>query len=315
MSQQRTDDPEFIRAVQRLIGAPASGEFDTETRAALTQWQAAEGLELTGEFDLQTVWTLEAEWAAALREDHDEGELDADELDSVDASASQDQAGDTWYVDLRRVKRTKKRGKPKRGRKWSRIDSITLHQTACDFGTPEHRGVINVPAHAMTFPNGQIALLNSPDKFMAHAHGFNLRSIGIELSALACGVEGVFVRRTGDPGPNTLWRPKSRPECDPVEVTDIQIEATKRLIRYYIELVASKGSEIRFIFSHRQSSNRHADPGSRIWQALGLWAQREFDLRDGPWPGFCIDEGSPIPTAWDPRVEGVPYSPRYKGLD
>lgn len=313
MAQQRTDDPEFIRAVQRLIGAPASGEFDTQTRDALIQWQAKEGLELSGKFDLQTVWTLEAEWAAALREDEGEGE-DEDYIDEA-VEAAPAGGGENWYVDLRRVKRTKKRGRPKRGRQWSRIDSITLHQTACDFGTPEHRGVINVPAHAMTFPNGQIALLNSPDKFMAHGHGFNLRSIGIELSALACGVEGVFVKRTGDPGPNTLWRPKSRPECDPVEVTDLQIEATKRLIRHYIELVESKGSKIRFIFSHRQSSNRHADPGSRIWQTLGLWAQKEFDLRDGPWPGFCIDNGSPIPTAWDARVEGVPYSPRYKGFD
>jgi hypothetical protein len=228
-------------------------------------------------------------------------------------SANDDVTANDAFVDLRSKPRSKDRGLPKGRRDWSSITGITLHQTSVVFGGPEHRGVINVPAHAMTFGDGQIALLNPPTALMWHGNGFNRHDIGIEIDCHACGIEGVYTE-PGKDGPNTFWRPASRPDRMPVEVTDAQIEATKRLIHYYVNLVESKGGKIKYVHAHRQSANKPADPGSKIWKHIGVWAQKQFGLSTETTGSDLRGVGHPIPTAWDPDVEGVPYSSTYKGF-
>ena len=204
--------------------------------------------------------------------------------------------------DLRGAKRTKSRGKPKGVRDWSQVTGITLHQTAVVMTRPMQ--LLNVPVHGGTLPDGSIVLLHDPTALMWHGNGFNSRDIGIEVSCQAAGVEGV---------PNTLWRPKSKPNLEATEATDEQLVATRELVRGYVKLVASNGGRIRYIHAHRQAtSQRVSDPGSRIWLAVGEWARTELGLEVGP-PDFAIGTGKPLPDAWTGRANGIRYGWQYSG--
>ena len=189
------------------------------------------------------------------------------------------------WVDMRRQTRTKKRGEAKGHRDWAKVTGITLHQTAVDFGTDASK-LLNVPVHGCTLSDGQIVLLHDPTHLMWHGNGFNRRDIGIEVSCRAAGVEGEG---------KTLWLPKKLKHLkgqyrlsEGVEATDIQLEATKELVRHYVELVSANGGRIIYIHAHRQAtSQRKSDPGSRIWRAVGEWAREELGLAVGP-PNFKI---------------------------
>ena len=88
--------------------------------------------------------------------------------------------------------------------------------------------------------------------------------------------------------------------------------ARAELIRYYVDLVAKHGGKIEFIHAHRQSSkSRVSDPGSRIWQACGVWAINELGLSAGP-PGWSAG-GYALPDAWTGEPNGVRYSSRVDG--
>jgi len=221
-----------------------------------------------------------------------------------------DPATDHEWVNLTERKRTKSRGKSKGHRPWSQITGITLHQTAVDFGTDPER-LLNVPVHGATLSDGTIVRLHKPTDYMYHGNGFNRRDIGIEVSARACGIEGDV---------RTLWLPSKYKDLSnterlekAVEATDVQLEATRQLIRYYVELVAENGGKIEFIHAHRQShSSRVSDPGSRIWKACGEWAREELGLKVGP-PDFRIGDGNPLPDAWTGRPNGQRYNWQIDG--
>ena len=211
-------------------------------------------------------------------------------------------------VDLRGEPRTKDRGRSKGTRPWSQVSGITIHQTAVDFGTNPRR-LLNVPVHGATLSDGTIVLLHEPTAYMWHAHSFNRRDIGIEVSCRAAGIEG-----DGD----TLWLPKSlRGVGNPLdhvrEATDIQLEATRQLIRYYCDEAKKHGQTIEYIHAHRQSSkSRTSDPGSRIWQACGVWAIDELGLTAGP-PGWASG-GLPLPDCWTTENNDERYSWKVSGL-
>ena len=224
------------------------------------------------------------------------------------------ESGRQWH-DLRGEPRPESRGRSKGRRDWSKIKGITIHQTAVDFGTNPRR-LINVPVHGATLRDGSIVLLQSPTAYMWHGHSFNKRDIGIEVSCRAAGVWDDPATAVNE-GKWTLWLPKSirekiaagkTTEAENVsEATDTQLEATKELIRYYVDLVASHGGKIEFIHAHRQSSkSRTSDPGERIWKAVGKWAQEELGLSAGP-PGWSAG-GYPLPDVWTDEPNGVRYN-------
>lgn len=221
--------------------------------------------------------------------------------------------------DLREEPRTKSRGKAKGHRDWSQVKGITLHQTAVDFGTDPKR-MLNVPAHGATLRDGSIVLLHDPTDYMWHGHALNKYDIGIEVSCRAAGVEGEG---------KTLWLPKevrhdgkkvlSKTLSDEErlehadEATDIQLEATKHLVKQYCELVESHGGKVEWIHAHRQGhSSRVSDPGSRIWKAVGIWAQEELGLSAGP-PGWSAGSGNPLPDAWTGEPNQIRYNWAYDG--
>jgi hypothetical protein len=218
------------------------------------------------------------------------------------------ETGRQWH-DLRGEPRTKSRGKSKGHRDWSKVKGITIHQTAVDFGHNPRR-LLNVPVHGATLTDGSIVLLHDPTSITWHAHGFNKHDLGIEVSCRAAGIEG---------NGSTLWLPKKykgvkgdQRLAHATEATDEQLEATRELIRYYVDLVAKHGGKIEFVHAHRQSSkSRVSDPGSRIWQACGVWAIKELGLSAGP-PGWSAG-GYALPDAWTGEPNGVRYSSRVDG--
>jgi hypothetical protein len=298
---------ELVRRIQQLVEVAADGVAGPATAEGIARWQAQEG-------DVSVDGRISAEILEELEESEHELGFEPGEDDEGNGGTAHDpEERPAEFLDLCSVKRTKERGKPKgKPRGWDKIKGITLHQTACVFSGPEHKGVINVPAHAMTFQDGKVALLNPPTSLMYHGNGLNDTDIGIEISCHACGIENVFTRTYKGPGENTFWRCSKAPDRQPSEATEIQLEATKRLVKYYIELVEHHKGNIQFIHAHRQSTGKPADPGSKIWKAVGVWAQKTFDLKTGPMDNWCTGSGSPIPTAWDDRIKGVPYSHNVK---
>jgi len=294
---------DLVQRIQKLVGTTEDGIPGRQTALAVAAWQQEFELTVDGKVGPTTLDEMHAEWWADQRSFDDSGGDDG-EVAEDDLPAG--------FVDLRSVPRTRRRGKPRGSRPWHEITGITLHQTAVDFGSPTHARVIDVPAHALTFQGGEVALLNPPTALMYHGNGFNRTDVGIEVSCRAAGIEGVFTRRRGDPGPNTFWRSAARPDILPLEASDEQLETTRELVRYYVELVAKHGGEVRFIHAHRQSAAKPSDPGSRIWKAVGRWGEEELGLSSGP-PGYHIGNGLPLPTAWDPRIADTPYSWRVRG--
>lgn len=210
------------------------------------------------------------------------------------------------WTDLKKEKRTKERGKSKGKRNWTDITALCLHQTAVDFGSNPKR-MLNVPAHGGTLQDGHIILLNSPIEYMWHGHSANMFSIGIEISCRAAGIEG---------NPETFWiskkeKTQKKEYQDLVtEATDIQLQATLELCKYYIDLVSENGGEIKYVIAHRQShKSRVSDPGSKIWKRIAIPLMKEKNLSLHP----VIGSGNPIPTAWDPYQKEVFYNWKIKG--
>lgn len=230
------------------------------------------------------------------------------------------------WIDWRERKKTKSRGKAKGSRPWSKITGMTLHQTAVNITDPEN--CLNIPVHGVVMaggPNGEdatIILLHDPTDYMYHGNGFNRRDIGIEVCCRAAGVED-------DPNTAknesilTTWLPKSVKEriaagktthAEQIsEATDAELEACRRLMRYYCEQAEKNGGAIEFIHAHRQATkNRVSDPGSRIWGACGEWGRDALGLNAGP-PDFKISDGMAIPDAWTGRAHGIRYNWRVDG--
>lgn len=174
-----------------------------------------------------------------------------------------------------------------RKRSWAETTAIVLHQTACVLGESAERW-FSVPIHVGITRLGKVLYLNEFTWNLPHANGFNARSVGIEIDGTFEGVDGD--RSTWWPSPGYK---------DPMRVTPEQIASTKDAIRWICSVVANNGGKITHILSHRQSSkDRVSDPGSRVWQEIGLWAQKELGLSDGG-DSFTVGEGRPIPRQWD----------------
>ncbi len=188
-------------------------------------------------------------------------------------------------VDLRDVSPKDKR---KRVRKWKKITGITLHQTGIHgFG---ERAWKKVTAHLGVHSDGRVYLIHPLESYLWASNSLNRDTIAIEVA-------GNFL---GD-----LDRPKSywKKGGGPSELTPEMIAGLRRAVRYIIQEVAAAGGSIGHIYAHRQGRGAKSNcPGAAIWQSVGVWAQTELGLGNGPGLEYVRKDGKPIPPAWDPRL-------------
>ena len=190
-------------------------------------------------------------------------------------------------------------GKWKVGRRsWKKVTGVCLHQTACVLGERPAR-YDTVGAHICITRAGKVIWLHDFDRVVVHGHGWNAQTIGIEIDGLYAGVEG---------DPKTVWDDPSTPGKEKGQgLTQAATDATKQTLRWIDDVVTEKGGDFKALVAHRQSSDtRRNDPGSAIWKAIALPMSTELGLNDGG-AGFKLNDGYPIPEAWDPRRIGIKY--------
>lgn len=193
-------------------------------------------------------------------------------------------------------------GKARKGlNPWSRIDTVCLHQMACDDGSDapgSWQRWRDLAIHFAVLRHGQAAWLYDANVLLWHGHGFNGRSVGLEIEGWYAGVEG---------RPGTLWAPPGAPASRKVSqaLQPLQVEAACQAIRLAVQQVAAHGGRVKYIGAHRQAAGaeRQADPGSAIWQAVALPMMAELGLSTAP----TLKGGMPVPEAWDEAQAGVPY--------
>lgn len=179
---------------------------------------------------------------------------------------------------------TKGRSRP---RSPGQITGIVLHQTATHLGERAHRWH-HVACHLGVTRKGQVIVVNDLRAYVWHAHGGNKFGIGIEIDGRYEGVAGK---------PKTLWGHSRGITPDPLD--GAQIDAARSAVRWAVDAARALGCPLHSIWAHRQfSDQRTSDPGSAIWQEVGLWAQRELGLKAHV--DKTLGTGRPIPVEWDP---------------
>lgn len=202
-------------------------------------------------------------------------------------------------IDRRATAARNKDGGP---RAWGDVYGWCLHQTACVLSNSHDVARCDtIGAHYVVYPDGRIFKLHDINRVVWHGNGWNAKTIGIEIDGLFAGIEGV---------PSTVWRDPSEAAHTVNSVTDAQIAAVKAIVRADAIEIRAHGGKPRSMVAHRQSSgDRRNDPGSKVWQQIGIPLRDELGLDDGG-PGFALRDGyggMPIPTAWDRSRPGIDY--------
>lgn len=166
-------------------------------------------------------------------------------------------------------------------RKASQIDSVVLHQMAFSRGA-DLRKYLKVTAHYIIMNDGQVGQLHNRSTYLNASNGFNRRSIAIEFAGNFPDIHGRY------------WKPRNKSSWMKNVVTQKQINAGRYLLKY----LKKKNPNIRFVYSHRQSSGiKSNDPGPDIWRGVGEYAIRKLgydaDSRD-----HVIGTGKSIPKTW-----------------
>lgn len=173
-------------------------------------------------------------------------------------------------------------------RKVSSIDSITLHQTACNLSESLKRWYF-IRAHFGVTRLGKVIKVNTFDVIPHASNWFNHRSVAIEISGNFRGVESL---------PRTLWKEGGRRAT----MLDTQISGARSAVELCCDDVAKAGGKITTILGHRQANgNKPNCPGELIWKNVALWAQKEIGLVSDPM--FTKGNGIPIPHVWDPSSD------------
>ncbi len=230
-----------------------------------------------------------------------DGEVSREEAETLEALAARAQEPRPIDAELRASGRLvdltadpRCQANRRRRRAWVDVRGITLHQTATEIGD---RAEVwpRVAVHVGVSRTGKIYLLSGPEWVTWHGNALNAQTIGIELDGHYEGIEGK---------PRTYWRPEGSTR-KPQTPTPELIEGGRLALRWLAEHVRAHGGKLSEVWAHRQSSSsRQSDPGSRLWQEVGLWAQRELGLIS---PRRAIGGGLPIPEAWDSSRLGVEY--------
>jgi N-acetyl-anhydromuramyl-L-alanine amidase AmpD len=206
------------------------------------------------------------------------------------------------FIDIRETHSGKKRPR-RRSKGWKDVKGITLHQTATEIG-PKPERYRNVACHIGIPSDGKVIYVNGLEWVVWHGNAFNNKDVGFEIDGHFAGVEKLD-EETGQwlPDISTYWRPKSKPERQPLTVTEEQIKSTLAAIDWVIEEVARHGGKVEYLHAHRQSSTgRVSDPGEKVWKLIALPAMEKHGLKDGG-PGFKLG-GWTIPNDWNPEYDG-----------
>lgn len=180
-------------------------------------------------------------------------------------------------------------------RAWALVTGITLHQTACDFGAERPERWNTLHAHVGASREGHVFWCHDFDRVVWHGNELNGRTVGLEM-------EGNYAGVAGDR--STAWQPGNGALMVP---TPELVTASCAAIRWICQVVAQHGGQVKYLFAHRQTAgSRRADPGAELWQQVALPMLAELGLSDGG-PVFKIDNGRPIPEAWNPAYVGNEY--------
>jgi len=183
-------------------------------------------------------------------------------------------------------------------RPWSKVTAVVLHQTAAKIGE-KPSSWHSVPIHVAVTRAGKIIQLYEFTEVCNHVGALNRSSVGIEIDGWFAGIEG---------RPDTLWQPRdAATPRQPMDLPAAQADAVKTAVQWIVNTVQANGGRVTHIHPHRQSSkDRRSDPGSLIWQTVGLWAQNTLGLSDGG-ATFAVGDGRTIPHAWDARYVANQY--------
>lgn len=167
------------------------------------------------------------------------------------------------------------------------VRGVTLHQTGCVISSnPRTFDIGNF--HIVVLRDGTIVLANHLDWYIQHAHDLSATTIGIEFEGNMTGIHGK---------PDTVWCAGALTN----ELTYAQVKAADFLFGWLTYQFNYHGGKWQYVYAHRQASQyRRADPGSEIWQKIGLKWIKWLNGSDGG-PDFKIGDGAPIPKQWNPE--------------
>lgn len=216
---------------------------------------------------------------------------------------------DYVYPNGKKKTRMRSRGVPVM-RKPGDVDSIVIHQTACEFGvsrravrlhgdieTARAHRALDVACHAMAFRNGYFVAAHDLRAYVNHANRLNSRSLGLEI-------EGRYPGLMDDPSTMAREDLKTTWGGKPTKLTDQTVETACAALLWLATEGAEYGMKIKYVFAHRQSSDdRRSDPGQEIWQRVVLeFATMELGLQTVPINTWSV--GRSIPKQWDPSGQG-----------
>ena len=209
----------------------------------------------------------------------------------------------TWFLDLRAeqvdpfpAKGTPAKPQSRHGRdgKTQRrraidITGIVVHQTACVFGPSAdrekaYRRALGIPAHAVAFRDGVVALPAPLDWYLYHGNELNGRTLGLEI-------EGIYPGRPNGP----VWG-----KNPPTPLDALAVETACAALARLVEEGRALGMPLEWVYAHRQSNGQKpSDPGFEIWRDVVLgYAVPKLGLKTRV--REIVGDGKPIPTVWDP---------------
>jgi peptidoglycan hydrolase-like protein with peptidoglycan-binding domain len=281
LTEPRMNGPEVTRLQEMLMalgydigaGGP-EGIYDQDTANAVKRFQKKHGLIADGSVGNLETWPFFLEvWKVHSRK-HPANEPS---VTFVDRRGQHDPPG-LYQAD-------------KSPRVWTGegdnvIRGVTLHQTGALISDDPHAFDMG-NFHIVVLRTGMVVLTNPLEWNIRHAHGLSDSTIGIEFHGNKLGVHG---------DPSTVWNEGS----EPTDMTPAQLKATEFLFSWLKNEFERNGGKWEFVHAHRQASkDRRADPGSEIWEAIGLRWIKELGATDGG-PDFKIGDGMEIPKQWNP---------------
>ncbi len=180
------------------------------------------------------------------------------------------------------------------------VTGIVLHQTAVSYGITAAqikasqgdremalaRRALNVACHALAFRPSMVAITNEVSTYVHQANGLNSHTLGLEVDGLYAGVEG---------DPKTVWGGKTT-----TEKTELTIASACVALRELVRMGREAGAAITMLYAHRQAAaDRRSDPGEWLWKEVALKYGRDV-LGLQVLTDYKLDDGRPIPNAWDP---------------
>jgi len=304
--------------------APASRDDEPTARASLASSHAKPDRVLINEgvrpldrdqvFEAVYLEALEGgmstRWATAAADDV---------CDRLRLGGHREAAPDTGFYDLRgeqdykyprNANKVLKKGKSVVMRDPSTIDTIVVHQTACEFGVSRRaikladgdvelaraRRALDVACHALAFRGGYFVAAHPLLAYVHHAGRDNAPSLCLEVEGRYCGIQD---------DPTTVAREdlKSTWGGEPTELTDQAVESALAALGWLVVEGRALECPLTKIKTHRQSSDtRRSDPGEEIFKRVVLFGAELYDLEVVYESRTRV--GRPVPVQWDP-VNGI----------